>query len=212
MGDVVSVEVDGELGPPPLDGERRSPRWGTPAAIGLVLVLVALLTWSLLNGRGAAGSSASGATAHATSTVPTTSTAIPTTTTSPSASDPTVAAQAALDAWGRFAGSGDLTELEGHFASGGAQLARLESEVEGLVPGNAYTVLLSNSTVTRSTDAQVTVTGDVTWIRSPEPTQRYRWAIDLASGPSGWTLVTARTVPDGPEVPGEPDVPIGAAG
>lgn len=194
MGDVVSIEVDGELGPPPLDGDRRPPRLGMPLAVLFVVALIGAIGWTVSR-----PASAPQATAPVPTTAPaivstTTTPRLPTTTSPPEPPGPIEGAQAALDAWGRFAGSGDLGELAEHFAPNGDQLARLRLEAGTLTVGDPYRIRLANPSAVDEGTGTVTVTGDVIWTRADEPEQHYRWAIELQRSPSAWLLVTVRTV------------------
>lgn len=190
MGDVVSIEVDGELGPPPLDGDRRPPRAGMPLAVVLVVGLVGAVGWTVRRPASPPPSAASVPTTLVSTT--TTSVAL-TTTVAPAEPGPIEGAQAALDAWGRFAGSGDLGELRSHFAPDGEQLAQLRLQAGAVAVGEPYRVRLENPSAHDDGDG-MTVIGDVVWTRAGEPEQRYRWAIELQRAPVGWLLTTVRTV------------------
>lgn len=194
MGDVVSIEVDGELGPPPLDDDRRPPRLGMPLALVVVVVLLGALVWSSTRSGAEHEAEAPSATPPTTapSSAPTT-TAAPATTSTVRAPGPIESARMALVAWGRFAGSGDLRELDGYLAPDGEQYEQLRTEAGSIRAGESYRVLLENASVSDSGSGITTVTGDVVWARPDQPDQRFRWAIDLRCEAAACLLVTVRT-------------------
>lgn len=205
MGDVVSLEVDGDPAGPQLERNRARPAWGMPVALVLVGALVLGVGWSLAGGGDAppAASSAAGATpTTARSSASTTagprvvggvSTTVPV---SPAIDlvDPVEAARAALAAWGDFAGSGDLSLVRSTFAADGPQLRQLEREAERMErsSGDGYRVLLTEATV-EDGEGAATVVGTVTWSRSDEADRVYRWAIELRRIDGTWRLFTVRT-------------------
>lgn len=214
MGDVVSVEVDGEPGEPRFDTGRSRPAWGMPVAIVVVGALVLGIGWTAL--RPAGGSTASAPsvstpttarTAPASTEAPlvqggaSTTIPAPTSTVVPATDmhDPVEAARAALAAWGDFAVSGDLTRVRLVFSPDGPQLTQLEEEAtritppaDSSVPG--YLVTLTDPRAEVASDT-VTVTGTVVWSRAAEADQTYRWAIELHQIADGtWRLFTVRTV------------------
>lgn len=95
-------------------------------------------------------------------------------------------AQAALTAWGLFAGDGDLGQLRETFAEG-PQLAQLQGE--SIEPGLPYTFALSESSVA----APGLVLGKVTVSRPGETVQTFRWEIELRRDDGRWKLWTVRT-------------------
>lgn len=208
MGDVVSLEVDGDPVGPQLERDRARPTWGMPAALVLVGVLVLGVGWSLVRGGDAPSAASSAAV-----TTPTTDRSSPSTTDVPlvvggaptTASitpaldlhDPVEAARAALAAWGDFAGSGDLSQVRTTFAAEGPQLLQLEQEAARIerTLGGGYRVLLADATE-EAGDGVTTVTGTVTWSRTGEPAQVYRWAVELHLVDGTWRLFTVRTVED----------------
>lgn len=98
------------------------------------------------------------------------------------------AAQGALDDWGRFAGSGDLRAVADSFADG-PQLAQLRTET--VDPDEAYTFELFNPVVIRPG----VIVGDVMVGRPGEPTQTYRWEIEMRLDSGEWKLWTVRSAP-----------------
>ena len=205
MGDVVSLEVDGDPVGPQLERNRARPTWGMPAALLLVGALVLGVAWSLVRGGDAAPAASSAVTtpttersSPSTTDVPLVVGGAPTTAPvapAPDLHDPVEAARAALAAWGDFAGSGDLSQVRTTFAAGGPQLRQLEQEatrMEGTA-GDSYRVTLTDATADAGDDA-TTVTGTVTWSRVGEADQVYRWAIELRSADGTWQLFTVRTI------------------
>lgn len=218
MGDVVSIEVDGEPGEPRFDTGGGRPKWGMPVAIAVVGVLVLGVGWTVLRSGGASSaSSAAPIVATPTTSVRETHTstesplvrggasttipAAPTTTTvpAPDMHDPVGATRTALTAWGDFAITGDLTRVRLLFSAGGPQLNQLEDEAARITrPADpsvrGYLVTLSEpSTSVHATTA--TVTGMVVWTHPDEPDQTYRWAIEMHKADDGtWRLFTVRSV------------------
>lgn len=95
-------------------------------------------------------------------------------------------AQAALTAWGLFAGDGDVSQLSTTFADG-PQLAQLRGE--SIEPGPPYTFALSEASITSSGR----VLGLVTVSRPGEAVQTFRWEIELRESDGHWKLWTVRT-------------------
>lgn len=208
MGDVVSIEVDGDPGGPQLERSRVRPSWGMPAAVLVVVALILGVGWTVLR----SGDASSTASPPAVST-PTTASRAPATTgaplvvggssttapapTAPDLHDPVVASRAALAAWGDFAVTGNLSAVRQTFAPGGPQLSQLEQESERLGSTDAaesgYVVTLTDASVDAA-DGVATVTGTVVWSRTGETDQAYRWAIELHQADGGWRLFTVRTV------------------
>lgn len=206
MGDVVSLEVDGDPVGPQLERNRARPTWGMPAALVLVGALVLGVGWSLVRGDDAPSAASSAAV-----TTPTTEHSSPSTTDVPLVAggapttiqvtpaldllDPVEAARAALAAWGYFAGSGDLSQVRTTFSAEGPQLRQLEQEAARMerAAGVYYRVSLTDATLEASDDA-ATVTGTVTWSLAGEADRVYRWAIELRSVDGTWQLFTVRTI------------------
>lgn len=206
MGDVVSIEVDGEVGGPQLERGRAQPAWGMPAAVLLVGALVLGVGWSFLRSGGAPSAASLPAV-----TTPTTERAAPSTTASPlvvggasttvpaapalNLQDPVAAARAALVAWGDFAGTGDLSQVRRIFAAEGPQLRQLEQEAASIErrAGGGYRVALTEAAA-EVDGSNATVTGTVSWSRANEADQVYRWAIELRLFDGTWHLFTVRMV------------------
>lgn len=207
MGDVVSIEVDGDPVGLQLERVRVRPAWGMPVAVLLVGALVLGVGWSLMRAGDAPSAASSSAVttpttergAPSTTDVPLVVGGTPTTapvTPAPDLADPIEAARAALVAWGDFAGSGDLSLVRATFAAEGPQLRQLEQEasrVDRSGAGGSYQVALTDAAADVGR-TRATVTGVVTWSRVTEADQVYRWAIELRLVDGAWRLFTVRTV------------------
>jgi len=206
MGDVVSIEVDGEPGGPPLERSRARPAWGMPAAVVVVGVLVLGVGWTTLQSGGAPSTASPSAVstpttevdAPATTDAPLVAGGSSTTTPAPEAADlhdPVEATRAALAAWGEFAVTGDLSGVRLTFVVGGPQLGQLEQEAGRIHSTDAagYQVSLTDTSVEEA-GGVATVTGTVVWARVGEADQLYRWAIELHEVEGAWRLFTVRTV------------------
>ncbi|HUP70360.1 MAG TPA: hypothetical protein VM142_11160 [Acidimicrobiales bacterium] len=191
MSEVLEIEIDGEIDDGISEGfesERRSPQWGLPAAIAvagvlLLAVLVVVVMPAITNPW-----------ERQQPPMPA-KTAAP-----PKAAAPVESAQGALAAWGRFAVSGDLKQLDGWLVPDGPQyrsLAREAAELAARPPAPpAYEVRLTDPTVMSVTGTRATLRGDVTWTRGGEVDQRYQWEIVLRRAPRGrwllWTVTDAK--------------------
>jgi hypothetical protein len=102
------------------------------------------------------------------------------------------AAEAALEAWGRWAGDGDLAHLDQTFADG-PQLAQLHTEDPAIMPGLPYRFDLVDATVPQAG----LVRGTVLLTRPGEREQRFHWDIELVQVDGKWRLWTVRTTSDG---------------
>lgn len=206
MNDTITIEVDGELGEPDYLPERPRPSWGMPAAAVVVVLLLVGLAWTLVSGDGSA---------EAPSATPTPTTVVPASAPSTSAppapstasttaipaeeqppvdlTDPISVAAAALEAWGEFAATGDLSIVEGLFDVQGPQYAQLAAEDVDRSGGVPYDVTIEQAEVTVDGDV-AHVRGTVIWSRAREPEQRYEWSIELRLAAGEWRLWTVRTV------------------
>lgn len=112
--------------------------------------------------------------------------------------DPVEAARASLAAWGRFAATGDLTEVRRSFVAGGPQLTQLEAQAGRITPPTGlsapgYVVTLTDPR-SEAAPGVASVTGTVVWSRSGEADRAYHWAIVLHQAEDGsWRLFTVRT-------------------
>lgn len=185
MSEVLEIEVDGELPPTRWPREDGAPSWGVPVAIAVLAVLVLAVLVVVVApalGRGDARRSVDPAPMK------------------PAMAEPRdeilAATRAALSAWGRFASTGDVTVLGGHFLKEGPQYRQLVTEAPGLavVPkGHEYEVLTDAAVRALSTD-RAQVRAQVVWRRPGEADQRKVWMIDLRPTPRGrWAVWTVRT-------------------
>ncbi len=101
---------------------------------------------------------------------------------------------AALLAWGRFAGSGDLADVDSFFDHGGPQWAVLQGEAgSSAVPFEAELVEHS----LELTDRTAVVTGTVTFFAGDE-SQSTDWQIELRSDGQGrWLIWSVRELAGG---------------
>lgn len=181
----LDIEVVGEA--PEIAGRHRhqqAPTWGMPVAIALVGVLVL--------GTLVVVASASLRHHDAVTAVPTV--APPTSGTD---DDIVAAALSALQAWGRFAGSGDLAELRSLFDVDGPQYRELAAEAPALeaAPSLAYAVDTQASVKERTANRAV-IDAVVVWRRPGEADQRLHWTIELRTADQAWRLWTVTGNPD----------------
>ena len=107
------------------------------------------------------------------------------------------AARAALDAWARFADTGDVDQLEAAFDPGGPQLAGLRAEAPGLAArraaGAPYAFTANGMQVGpgRSADERVVI-ADVVVSRVGEADQRFAWELVMRREEDRWPLWTVR--------------------
>ena len=107
------------------------------------------------------------------------------------------AARAALDAWARFANSGDVDQLEAVFDPGGPQFARLRVEAPGVAArpaaGAAYAFTATGMQVGAGSSAdERVVVADVVLARAGEADQRFAWELVMRKGEDRWRLWTVR--------------------
>lgn len=110
-----------------------------------------------------------------------------------SGDDPVEAAREALRAWGRFAVSGDLSQVEGWFHRDGPQYRRLEAEAGSIrqdPPGDPpYVVTLELVELVEHVEG-VSVRARVVFIRTGEPSQSFDWDIHLRQSTGRWQVWT----------------------
>ncbi|MGI8683586.1 MAG: hypothetical protein ACR2MO_00525 [Acidimicrobiales bacterium] len=194
MTDVLQVEVDGDI-----DDERSSgldggaPRWGLPAAIAVVgLLLLGVLVVVVLPAVTGGSTAPPGATAV------TRGRATPGSTVPVVKEDPRIAAaREALNAWGEFALTGRLDVLAGRLAPDGPQYRLLADEASQLSNqpkvGPAYAITMEDPTVTASGSTEAVIAATVIWSRPGEAGQSYRWELVLRPDDRGrWLLSTVR--------------------
>jgi hypothetical protein len=104
---------------------------------------------------------------------------VPTTSFGEGGSDPVTVIRQALSAWGRFAVSGDLAEVEPWFVVGGPQYEQFltEAGAGGSAGGTAYRVTFE-PLATHSADPN-RMRGRVVFVRTGEPSQVFDWWIVL---------------------------------
>ena len=107
------------------------------------------------------------------------------------------AAWAALDAWARFADTGDVDQLGVAFDRGGPQFSRLRAEVAGLAerPAGGAPYVFSATAMQVGAginkDERVLV-ADVVVSRAGEADQRFAWELVLRKSEGRWRLWTVR--------------------
>jgi len=181
--DLLEVEVVGEA-PAARSGESPgAPAWGLPAAVA-VFGFLALAFIVVVVGPAMSGSSAA----------PTVATPI-----SPPGTDSELVetTREALSEWGRFAVTGDVGVLTGHFHPDGPQYRQLVREAPALVAANrtgqAYQVA-SRVTVKERLSDRAVVAARVVWERRGEPAQRMTWSVELRpTAAANWALWTVGT-------------------
>lgn len=146
----------------------------------------------------------------------TTTTAVPATVTIPAATSTTtvagqvttsgsptqppvvVALQAALDAWGQFAVTGQMADLGEHFVVGGPQRRLLRDESaairENPVGPPGYVVTASNIFSLSVTTDDVVLRADIEWAREGEESQKFLWDIQMRRIDGSWQLLTVEDV------------------
>jgi hypothetical protein len=106
-----------------------------------------------------------------------------------------VGVREALAAWGRFAGSGDLAEVEGFFDPLGPQWSVFEEEA-GLV-GVPFAVEMEVESLTID-GRSATFLASVTFVARGGESLWFRWEIELRPDPDGrWLIWSVRDLADG---------------
>lgn len=179
--DLLEIEVDGEL--PTTrgsDGPRRSGRRPPAAAWAVVGTVAAVVVLGVAQAALDAGRALPRSEVRSTT---------------PSEGDVVLsAASAAMSAWGEFAGTGEISFLDGHFDPSGPQYRQLAGEAEGIRATGAtsgYEVESSGVVETLSGD-MATVHATVVWRRGAEPARRWEWIVDLRRRDAAWTVWTVR--------------------
>lgn len=107
------------------------------------------------------------------------------------------AVEASLDAWARFAGTGDLAVLAESFDPAGPQYERLRAEAPALASrpavGSVFTVEIGSVMAGRDADEQI-VSADVVLARPGEADQHFAWDLVMRHLPASerWVLWTVR--------------------
>lgn len=186
-----------EPAPEARPGEEPAPRRLWPGALIAAGLLVAVIVVNLPRRPGAERAPPAperrAAPAPAGRTAPSPAPASPTV---PLAPDPTVldAASRALEAWGWFAVSGDLSHVRGHFAPGGPQMRRFEEEAPGFTARPLgpppYEYRLQDSEVAAAGPGERRVRAAVAVARPGEPDRTLRWELELrwSAGEGRWQV------------------------
>lgn len=107
--------------------------------------------------------------------------------------DPRTVLSDGLEAWGRFGVTGDLDTLAPWFSSDGPQWERFESEAPELsadpLGDPPYRVTVEAGDLKGDAE-EMTVVGRVTFVRTGEPSQTFRWRIVLRNETDGWRIWT----------------------
>ncbi len=119
------------------------------------------------------------------------------------AEDPAVTgARQALQAWGTFAVTGDLSKLDAAFSKEGPQYRQLQNEVARLRTQHAapppYQFKLTNQSVLQAPQGMRVVRGVVTLSHPGERARSFRWDIYMRQEPSPggrWRLWTVTNSP-----------------
>ena len=179
--DLLEIEVDGELpSARDIDRPRRNGRRSAAVAWVVVGTVAAVVVVAVASAAFDAGQAPPQSEVR--STTPSEGHAV------------LVAARAAMSAWGEFAGTGDVSRLDGHFDPSGPQYRQLAGEAEGIKASGAksgYEVESSAVVKTLSGDT-ATVHATVVWRRDAEPEQRWEWIIELRRRGAPWTVWTVR--------------------
>lgn len=109
------------------------------------------------------------------------------------------AAQEAMDAWARFASTGELDDLQGHFHPDGPQYAQLRQEAHSLRArtddGPPYRFRVTTAAVKGVDDSRAVLHAELVVTRAGETTRTYAWELELVHQPEhGWTLWTVSTL------------------
>lgn len=100
-----------------------------------------------------------------------------------------------LRAWGRFAVTGDLGEVDQWFDPNGPQFARFVEEAGfSRVAGPPYTVDIRNPNVDVN-DSTASVRGRVTFTKAGEGPRSYDWTIILERSDGSWIIWTVKGEP-----------------
>jgi alkylhydroperoxidase family enzyme len=160
-----------------LDGGAPS-RWRRRAAAGVVAVLFVSVGYLLTAGRPrTAGTRGTGEAA--------------------TAAAPVEQAQRALDAWARFASTGDLNQLGDTFDRSGPQFARLSAEATAMRAATlngapyAFSATVVGVSAGDGHDEQV-VAAELVLSRPGETDQNFAWDLVLRRSGGQWRLWTVR--------------------
>ncbi len=118
----------------------------------------------------------------------------------PAADQLIAVAEAAVEAWGRFAGTGDLAQVAPHFVADGPQYRQFAAEAatrQAAAGGPPYVFVLREATVLPDEPAgDRIVRGTLELSRDGEPSQRYQWDLRLRRIADGsWRIWTVLDTP-----------------
>jgi len=121
--------------------------------------------------------------------------------TSPSQAELVAVSTDAVDAWGRFASTGDLGQVADHYVADGPQYRQFSAEAgtrQAEVGGPPYRFTLTDATVLGDQPAgDRLVRGTLELTREGQPPQRYRWDLRLRRVADGswrvWTILESST-------------------
>lgn len=98
--------------------------------------------------------------------------------------------RSALEAWARFASSGDVRALDGHFLVGGPQYLQLQSETSSVGDGDDYSFTLQDAEIVH----EGLIAGTVTVYRDGVFSSSHRWEIELRLPGDRWQIWTVRSL------------------
>ncbi len=192
-GEVLEIEVDGHPVDEAPQSGRAGPGWGLPAAIavagGLAIAVLVVAVVPIVTGR------------PGTRPPPTSPTAASTNrTTLELATHPderVIAAEAALNAWGQFAVTGDVELLEDSFDTTGPQYRALVDEAAAIATDPAgtppYDIELETARVDETSANEAVVAVSARWSRPGEPDRCFAWDVVLRRVLTDqWLLWTVR--------------------
>ena len=104
------------------------------------------------------------------------------------------AAAAAVQAWGSFAGTGDIDPISEWFAVQGPQYMQLKTEVAAIVPRAGYNFDLRSARLI----GPGLVRGSVLVTTPGDEPREYLWDIELVREAGRWKVWTVRTSPAEP--------------
>jgi hypothetical protein len=184
-----------EMAPKPPEPVRvEPPEWRLLAGAGIALAIgVTLFVQLAHSGVGSTDTVLTAASQPAPTPVPRPA--------SSAESPVVVSARNALSAWGRFAISGDLSDVSPYFAADGPQYSRFEREAPGLsahplgVP--AYSFDFPNPTIIPVRADRIIVRGTITFTRAGEQVRTFYWDLKMQWSDSEqrwlvWTVVPTR--------------------
>jgi hypothetical protein len=158
--------------------------WRIAAAIGLIVLLTAVLVWQVVDWSGNDDRASEEVTVD---TPP-----------SPVVSDEDLwigAAHEALDAWAVYASTGDLAVVEGFVDPDGPQYAQLLAEASTLVPGGGvYSFILEDPTA-ELRDGFPVVTALVVISLDGDSIEELAWDVHLIENGGRWLLWTVEERP-----------------